>query len=169
VSEREPSPPSPLPRERGGAAPATSFVRGTWLTARAQDLRRAMTDAERRLWAGLRGDRLGVRFRRQLPLGQRYIADFCAPELKLIIEVDGGQHADSLADASRTRDLEALGYTVLRFWNPDVLRDTDAVVQAICDHITALRGATGNAPPLSCGRGDGGEGLSTDQPLNGKS
>ncbi len=121
-----------------------------------------MTLAERRLWAGLRGDRLGVRFRRQLPVGQRYIADFCAPAIRLIVEADGGQHADSTADRLRTADLEALGYAVLRFWNNDIIRETDAVLAAIHAAVVALcqRATPGvEAPPLSRGRGDGGEGL----------
>jgi very-short-patch-repair endonuclease len=110
-----------------------------------------MTDAERRLWSRLRRRQLhGRRFRRQHPIGP-FIADFACPEEKLVIELDGGQHADRKEqDAARTRWLAARGYRVLRFWNNDVLTQTDAVVQVIA---AATRGGAGaplpNPPPAS--------------------
>jgi len=71
------------------------------------------------------------RFRRQVPLGP-YVADFVCFDERLIIEVDGGQHADRVArDSERTVWLEAQGYRVLRFWNNDVLSNTDGVIEAI--------------------------------------
>ena len=102
------------------------------LKARARRLRRQSTDAERALWSKLRDRRLGgVRFRRQAPIGS-YIADFVSHERKLIVELDGGQHAGRRAyDARRTRWLESRGYTVLRFWNDDVLLRPASVLEAV--------------------------------------
>ncbi|MEO9340554.1 endonuclease domain-containing protein [Mesorhizobium sp. SB112] len=106
----------------------------------AKTMRKAMTDAEFKLWNELRAHRLmGLGFRRQLPIGG-YIVDFACPTKKLIVEIDGSQHADdfiSQADASRSAALEALGWTILRFWNDDVLRDIDNV----CQHIVIVAGA----------------------------
>src|SRR5258707_503550 len=86
-------------------------------------LRRNQTDAERVLWFHLRGRRLrGLKLMRQVPI-DRYIADFCCSDARLIIELDGGQHATrSVEDLNRTKILEAMGYLVLRFWNNDVLQ-----------------------------------------------
>ncbi len=99
---------------------------------RARSLRVERTDAEAKLWRALRNRQLdGFKFRRQVPVDP-YIADFCCKDAKLIIELDGGQHLDQLAyDEARTRRLEACGFQVLRFWNVDVLRETDAVVEDI--------------------------------------
>ena len=98
----------------------------------ARDLRKASTEAERRLWSRLRNKQLdGFRFRRQQAMGP-YIVDFYCSELSLIIEVDGGQHdANEEADAARTRWLEDRGYRVLRFWNNEVLANTEGVLIAI--------------------------------------
>ena len=116
----------------------------------ARHLRRTMTDAEYRLWYHLRGSRLlGARFRRQFPIG-RYIVDFACLESRLIVEVDGGQHNGSLHDASRDRFLHDRGFTVVRFWNNDVLADTDAVLAAICD---ALAVRPSPQPSTASGRG----------------
>src|SRR5262249_55035908 len=92
----------------------------------ARQLRTNMTDAERRLWARLRRTRPdGHRLRRQVPIGP-YIADFACHAVKVIIEVDGGQHsAEKAYDDRRTAWLEARGYRVLRYWNSDVLMGTD--------------------------------------------
>lgn len=105
---------------------------GTRMTPLARGMRRRQTTAEVRLWSRLRDRRLeNLKFRRQVPRG-RYIADFLCDEAMLIIEVDGSQHADQTAvDERRTAYLESLGYLVLRFWNFDVLQNTDRV----CDHI----------------------------------
>lgn len=87
------------------------------------------TDAELRLWVRLRRKQLdGFRFRRQQPIG-RYVVDFFCPEAKLIVEVDGGQHADDTSE--RTRWLIDHGYRVIRFWNNDVLANTDGVLLKI--------------------------------------
>ncbi len=101
-------------------------------TARSRDLRNNATEAERRLWARLSARQVaGVRFNRQLPIGP-FICDFVSRGAKLIVEVDGGQHAVRIEeDGRRTAYLEAQGYRVIRFWNNDVLENTDGVVQAI--------------------------------------
>ncbi|MQX37321.1 DUF559 domain-containing protein [Roseospira navarrensis] len=104
---------------------------------RARALRQAMTDAEKALWRRLRHDQLGVRFRRQHPIGP-YIADFACRPVRLIVEVDGGQHAVRPArDQRRDAWLKGQGFTVLRFWNHDVLGNLDAVVNSI--HAEVLR------------------------------
>ncbi len=100
-------------------------------TSRARRLRRDATTTEKALWLYLRSAQIaGVSFRRQHPVG-RYFADFCAPSLKLIIELDGGQHADAPGDEVRTRWLAASGYRVLRFWNTEVIENMEGVVEEI--------------------------------------
>jgi very-short-patch-repair endonuclease len=103
---------------------------------RAKKLRRDMTDAERKLWLRLNLRQLGgVKFRKQVPVDP-YIADFACLEHLLIIELDGGQHDENRAkDEKRTRYLEAKGYRVLRFWNTDVMRNIDGVMEAIAREI----------------------------------
>src|SRR6266446_10010457 len=99
---------------------------------RARNLRHDQTDAEAKLWARLRGGQLeGLKFRRQFPLGQ-FIADFCCPQRRLIIELDGGQHAEQRsADEWRSRILSERGYRVQRFWNDEVLTNMDGVLEQI--------------------------------------
>jgi very-short-patch-repair endonuclease len=101
---------------------------------RAHALRKSTTPAEGRLWARLRGNRLGgVGFRRQHAIGP-YVVDFCASKLKLVVELDGGQHVDQTQyDAERTAFLENEGYRVVRFWNSDVERDLDGTLAAILE------------------------------------
>jgi very-short-patch-repair endonuclease len=90
-----------------------------------------MTDAERRLWSVLRSRRLqGYKFRRQRPIGP-FIVDFVCIEHRLVIEADGGQHLDSDYDARRTAWLEAREWRVLRFWNNDILANTEGVQEAV--------------------------------------
>lgn len=98
----------------------------------ARALRKNQTDAEKLLWYRLRNRQLAdCKFRRQQVIGP-YIADFLCLEPKLIIELDGGQHATQQdQDELRTRFLESLGYRVLRFWNHDVVRDIESVLEAI--------------------------------------
>jgi lysyl-tRNA synthetase class 2 len=95
-------------------------------------LRRSQTDAEKKLWFRLRDRRLvGWKFRRQFPI-DRFVVDFFCAHGHLIVELDGGQHAERTdADASRTKILETMGYLVLRFWNNDVMRNIDGVVEVI--------------------------------------
>ncbi|GIL06493.1 MAG: DNA methylase [Betaproteobacteria bacterium] len=104
----------------------------------ARALRRSSTDAERLLWSKLRDRRLnGYKFKRQVPIG-RYVADFVCLERMLIVEVDGGQHADRVAsDRERTKELEALGYRVLRFWNNEVMGNLQGVQQTILRELAA--------------------------------
>ncbi|AFT70633.1 hypothetical protein B5T_02359 [Alloalcanivorax dieselolei B5] len=97
----------------------------------AKDLRANMTDAERLLWKHLRAHRLaGGKFRRRQPIGP-YIVDFVHFGARLIVEADGGQHSDSAGDRQRDRWLEERGYRVLRFWNNDILKSTEAVLETI--------------------------------------
>ncbi|MER8391364.1 endonuclease domain-containing protein [Mesorhizobium sp. M0045] len=108
----------------------------------AKSMRRCMTDAELKLWNELRAHRLmGMSFRRQVPIGP-YIIDFACSTHSLIIEVDGSQHADPESvqrDEARSAYLNASGWTILRFWNDDVVRDIDNV----CQHIVIVAGLTG--------------------------
>ena len=102
---------------------------------RAGELRRELTLAENKLWAQLRNDQLGVNFRRQHAIG-KFIVDFCSPRKKLIIELDGGQHLEQEAyDQERTEFLRSKGYRVLRFWNDDVIKDLNGVIQVILDAL----------------------------------
>ena len=95
----------------------------------ARSLRRNATDAERTLWRMLRNRRLnGRKFRRQQRMG-RYIVDFVCQDARLVVELDGGQHANDTPE--RTQSLEGAGYRVLRFWNNDVLNNLDGVLQTI--------------------------------------
>jgi very-short-patch-repair endonuclease len=98
----------------------------------ARRLRRDQTDAERLLWRHLRGRYLnGFKFRRQHPLG-RFIVDFCCSERSLVVELDGGQHAEQAEkDARRTAYLNQIGCRVVRYWDHDVLSDPDAVLEDI--------------------------------------
>lgn len=102
----------------------------------AKQLRRNMTDAEKLLWYRLRGHRFaGAKFKRQQPLGN-YIVDFVCFEFRLVIEVDGGQHLDNSDDLQRDDWLRDQGFEVLRFWNNDVLGQTEAVLEKIYQMIT---------------------------------
>src|SRR6266542_2532556 len=126
MSERR-APPSPLPAASPAAgAGGERSEPGEGLphtpTSRARALRTNLTDAERKLWRAPRDRRLGgTKFRRQAPIGP-YIADFICYEARLVIEVDGGQHADSPSDRRRDQWLAVNDGLVLRFWNSDVLK-----------------------------------------------
>jgi len=97
-------------------------------------------EPERRLWRELRGCQLGVPFRRQVVLGRRYIADFVAPALRLVVEVDGGLHSLQLAaDARRDRDLLRLGYHVLRIPAKVVMRELPAAVALVRAAVARLK------------------------------
>lgn len=97
---------------------------------RARQLRRDTTLAEQRLWSHLRDRQLGGRkFRRQRPIGP-FVVDFVCLERRLIVEVDGGQHSPSV-DAERSRFLKQRGYRVVRFWNNEVLENTEGVLYSI--------------------------------------
>ena len=95
------------------------------------ELRKELTPAERKLWALIRNDQLGVNFRRQHAIGN-YIPDFVCIEKKLIIELDGSQHLEQEEyDEERTKYLNSLGYKVIRFWNNEVTNNIDGVILAI--------------------------------------
>ena len=104
-------------------------------TGRARNLRKAATDAENALWHRLRSRRLdGHKFVRQQPIGP-YIVDLVCRESRLIVEVDGGQHADNTSDAVRDKWLADRNYRVLRFWNNDVLGNMAGVLEVIASTL----------------------------------
>ena len=111
----------------------------TQASERAKILRQNMTEAERRLWHHLRDRRLqGYKFRRQQPIG-RYIADFVCLCPKLIVEADGSQHMEQTEyDAERSAYLLQQGFTVLRFWNNEILQQTDAVLALVLAKLREL-------------------------------
>lgn len=143
---REPMPSRPTAASRPSPAAlraATSPARGEGksraptstvsplMRRRARALRLNMTDAERKLWYALRDRRFaGFKFRRQVPVGP-FIADFVCFEERLVIEVDGGQHAESLRDQRRDRWFSTNGFRVLRFWNNEVLANLEGVMTVI--------------------------------------
>ncbi|WP_086736354.1 endonuclease domain-containing protein [Erythrobacter colymbi] len=109
------------------------------MTRVARRLRNTPTDAEQSLWGHLRASRFeGAKFTRQFPIGG-FIVDFACRSLRLAIELDGGQHAQSLTDANCTRIVEAHGYRVIRFWNNEVLGNIDGVLAAIAREIALAR------------------------------
>jgi len=118
----------------------------------AKNLRSNMTDAERRLWYRLRAHRfVGVKFKRQVPIGP-YIVDFACLSRKLVLEIDGGQHADNEADRVREQRLREEGFQVLRFWNNDVLKRTDTILELVLaalkqDHQSSPSPGALRAPP----------------------
>jgi very-short-patch-repair endonuclease len=94
-----------------------------------------MTEAEKLLWSRIRSRQLsGYKFRRQHPIGV-YIVDFFCPDLNLVIEVDGGQHADNLGDEKRDAWLSSEGYRILRYWNNQILKETESVLKDILQNI----------------------------------
>ena len=107
----------------------------------ARNLRRNESDAERKLWSKLRSCQFeNLKFRRQQPL-DKYIVDFISFEKKIIIEIDGSQHMESANiehDAHRTKYLKDEGYTVLRFWNNDVLTNIEGVAIRILEQINTI-------------------------------
>jgi adenine-specific DNA-methyltransferase len=136
---------------------------------RAKELRRSETDAERSLWQRLRDRQLGgFKFRRQHPIGV-FIADFTCLERRLIVELDGGQHAEQKRyDVHRSNALATRGFKVIRFWDNEVLTQTDAVLESI---LRALESRPSPQPsPRKRGEGDrprlaGASGLSSQPSL----
>lgn len=106
------------------------------MPTRASQLRSNSTEAERHLWQFLRNRQLGgYKFRRQHPFPP-YVVDFVCLECRLIIELDGGQHAEAITyDAIRTAELERAGYLVLRFWNHEALSNTEGVLTSILQQL----------------------------------
>jgi len=120
---------------------------------RARHLRKNMTDTERFVWHRLRKRQLAhFKFRRQMPLGP-FIIDFISLERRVILELDGGQHAElAEADQKRTEWLKEQGFRVLRFWNHEVWKDWDAIEQVLWEALEA-----GPPPQPSPARGEGEE------------
>lgn len=122
------------------------------LTERARNLRSNQTDAEKHLWSFLRNRRLqGHKFYRQYPIFP-YFVDFLCRDKKLVIEIDGGQHSDNQKDLNRTKYLEEKGYNVVRFWNNEVLNNTEGVLIQILQTLNSL------TPTLSL-KGEGEKGF----------
>src|SRR5262249_55306504 len=118
-------------------------------TSRARALRARMTDAERKLWFALRDRRFAnFKFRRQVPVGP-FIADFICCTARVVVEVDGGQHADASTDHRRDRWFAANDFLVLRFWNNDVLSNLEGVLTSI---LHALREHTPHPARAARGR-----------------
>src|SRR5271156_3618408 len=114
--------------------------------SRARSMRGAPTDVELRLWRLLRDRRLnGIKFRRQVPVGP-YIVDFLCVGAKLIAEADGSQHAESPRDTIRDAYLESHGWKVLRFWNNEVLRNREGVLETIFAHAQERQGRSSSGP-----------------------
>ena len=111
-----------------------------------------MTDAEKEIWRRVRNKQLDVKFRRQQPIGE-YVVDFVCFEKKLIIEIDGGEHFESIRDEVRDKWLQTQGYKVLRFWNNDVLRNVEGVMQVLRTEISP----SPLSPPFKGGEGIGKE------------
>jgi len=119
-------------------------------TAIACELRQNSTDAEKRPWRLLRSRQIGAKFRRQQPI-EGYVVDFVSFEHRLVIELDGGQHADaSEYEQQRTRCLEVNGFRILRFWNNEVMENQEGVFERI---MTALRTAPAPSPSPALGVG----------------
>jgi very-short-patch-repair endonuclease len=124
---------------------------------KARRLRRDATDAERKLWLRLRRLRVGgSHFRRQATIGP-YFADYACHAKRLIVELDGGQHGEELhamRDAKRDAYMRSQGYRILRFWNNDVMRNIDGVLDVIAKAASAPLPPTPDpSPPLRGGRG----------------
>lgn len=130
---------TPSPRRGEGWGEGERLLTAKFGVRSARRLRRTQTDAERLLWLRLRDRRLqGWKFKRQVPI-DRYIADFVCAGARLIVELDGSQHAtQEIRDRKRTESLEAMGYIVLRFWNNEVITNTEGVLIEI---MTTLRQA----------------------------
>jgi len=123
---------------------------------RARELRQRSTDSERRLWHWLRNRQIdGVKFRREVTIGP-YVVDFLAATPRLVVEIDGGQHAlQQTYDRVRTAWLEGQGYRVIRFWSNEVLANTEGVIEAISRVLNQLPPHPDPLPPFE-GRGDKG-------------
>jgi len=126
--------------------------------SRARNFRQNPTDAERKLWWQLRKLPLGSsHIRRQATIGP-YVADFACHTNRIVIEIDGGQHADNTTDLARTTYLNAQGYRVLRFWNNDVLDNIDSVIETIISVFRTAPPTPDPSPPQERGEGNGNAG-----------
>ena len=122
---------------------------------RARELRRNQTEVERVFWNHVRGRRLsGFKFRRQHPIGP-FVADFVCLEQRLIVELDGGQHAENVEeDRKRSRFLESRGYRILRFWNNEVFENMEGVLQTVLSVLNGASPSPRPSPPESGERGN---------------
>ena len=119
---------------------------------RARSFRRALTPAEFALWRRIRGRQLGgFKFVRQEPI-DRYYVDFVCRERRLIIELDGGQHAENLDDRQRDNELSAAGYRVIHIWNNDVIENLDGVLQTLLSELEKLPLTRSLSPQAGRGR-----------------
>ena len=124
------------PYKKGGMFEGASYL----VFQNAKNLRNTMTEAELILWAHIKGGINGLKFRRQHPIGN-YIADFFCHKVKLIIELDGSIHKHSAVselDEIRQRDLESLGYHIIRFSNNDIYKNLESVIETIRQTIIKL-------------------------------
>jgi len=155
------SSPASSPRPSGERVPAKPAGEGAFRPKpdstqieRARELRRDSTDVEQVLWRHLRNEQTGVKFRRQVPI-LGFVADFLSHDAKLVIELDGGQHADQTdADARRTKMLEQAGFRVLRFWNNEVNESLEGVLQTIVGALPPHPPADAGPSLSPAGRGD---------------
>jgi very-short-patch-repair endonuclease len=123
--------------------------------SQARQLRRITTGAEQRLWRLLRlRQSENIKFRRQVPIGP-WIVDFVAFDKRLVVEADGGQHAESLRDHARDTDLRNRGFKILRFWNNDILFNANGVIERIAEEIEQSPSPRGLRPRPSPTRGEG--------------
>ena len=136
---------APLPQAGGDGGGKKKFTYDKTKIALAKKLRNNSTEPEKILWSGLRAKQLlGIKFRRQEPIDP-YIVDFVSHEIKLVIELDGETHATQQSyDAARTNFLQSNGYSVLRFWNNEVMQNIDGVLETIIEYI--------NLPPSNSPR-----------------
>jgi very-short-patch-repair endonuclease len=156
--------PYPLAGEGGARSAPGEGSRSPKASAR--KLRASMTDAERKLWLGLRDRRLaGTKFRRQVPIGP-FIVDFACYESRLVIEVDGGQHSGLAGDARRDRWFADNDFSVLRFWNNEVLANVNGVLERIAEIVGTPQPARATRGHPSPARREGktAETVTTPQP-----
>jgi very-short-patch-repair endonuclease len=149
--------PSPLAGEGAARRRRGAGEGALTLTKAARELRSRMTDAERKLWFALKGRRFAAfKFRRQVPVG-RYITDFLCFESRLIVEVDGGQHADSVRDTERDDWFTQNEFRVVRFWNNDVLQNLEGVLTSLATELNTTPHPSSRlrSTPPSPARGEG--------------
>jgi len=148
--------PGPLPSPASGRGAGGEGKQKAKLLTHAKALRSAQTEAEQRLWYHLRAHRfMEFKFKRQKPVGL-YIVDFICRERGLIVEVDGGQHAEQVAYDRRRDDwLRQQGFMVLRFWNHEVMLEIEGVLERIRESVLAAEpAALSPGPSPASGRGE---------------
>jgi len=159
MKAKESDPPPDQGEVRWGLAVRPTECTGKQVHRVARMPRRSATPAEKRLWNCIRAGQLGgFQFRRQFPIGG-FIVDFCCRVRRLVIELDGSQHADAAGvteDRERTRLIAARGYNVMRFWNEDILSNLDGVLEQVFaelgqppPNLPLVRGRDRRAPTQS--------------------